>query len=122
MIYCTYPEYLSAGGAVDEAAFSLLCQRASRMIDRLTLGRAETHCARCESCRESLAQACGQIVDLLAAQATLGNLPGVSSVSNDGYTVTFSGSASAQTEAEAQMLLATALGADVHGLLYRGCF
>lgn len=122
MTYCTYLEYQAAGGAVSEAAFGVLCQRASRLIDRITMGRAERHCADCESCRVLLADACAQIVDLLAAQSAVGNLPGASSVSNDGYTVSFSGSVSAQMTAEAHWLVASALGADVHGLLYRGCF
>ena len=55
MIYCTYPEYQAAGGAVSEAAFGVLCKRASRLIDRITMGRAERHCAACESCRASIA-------------------------------------------------------------------
>lgn len=122
MIYCTYPEYQAAGGAVSEAAFGVLCKRASRLIDRITMGRAERHCAACESCRASLADACGQIVDLLAAQSAVGALPGATSVSNDGYTVSFSGSITAQMEGEVYALLASALGADPHGLMYRGCF
>lgn len=122
MIYCTYPEYQSAGGTVSEDAFGVLCQRASRMIDRITMGRAEQHGMDCEDCRAALADACGQIVDLLAAQAALGNVPGAGSVSNDGYTVSFVGSISAKVYTEAQVILADALGADVHGLLYRGCF
>ena len=39
MLYCTYDEYLTAGGTVPEAAFGGLCSRASRMIDAATFGR-----------------------------------------------------------------------------------
>ena len=53
MLYCTYDEYLTAGGTVPEAAFGVLCSRASRMIDAATFGRAESHAAGCEACREA---------------------------------------------------------------------
>ena len=53
MLYCTYDQYAAAGGTVPEAAFGVLCSRASRMIDAATFGRAEPHAARCEACREA---------------------------------------------------------------------
>ena len=124
MLYCTYDEYLAAGGTVPEAAFGVLCSRASRMIDAATFGRAETHAAGCEDCRQMLADACAQIVDLFAAQAAVGAAPGAASASNDGYSVSFSAnsSLSAAVRFEAWHVLENALGADPHGLLYRGCF
>ena len=45
MNYCTYPEYQAAGGTAPEAAFGVLCSRASRLIDSATFGRAAA--ARC---------------------------------------------------------------------------
>ena len=124
MLYCTYDEYLTAGGAVPEAAFGVLCSRASRLIDSATFGRAEAHAAGCEDCRQMLADACAQIVDLFAAQSATGALPGAASVSNDGWSVNFSAnsSLSAAVRREAYSILCSALGADPHGLLYRGCF
>ena len=118
MNYCTYPEYQAAGGTAPEAAFGVLCSRASRLIDSATFGRAEV----CESCRQMLADACAQIVDLFAAQAAVGAAPGAQSVSNDGYAVTFAAntSLSAAVRFEAWHVLEAALGADPHGLLYRG--
>ena len=121
MLYCTYDEYLTAGGTVPEAAFGVLCSRASRMIDAATFGRAESHAAGCETCREALADACAQIVGLLAAASAVGAVPGASSASNDGWSVTFgTGSVSAATRQEAAEIIRTALGSDPHGLLYRG--
>lgn len=121
MLYCTYDQYAAAGGTVPEAAFGVLCSRASRMIDAATFGRAESHAAGCEACREALADACGQIVGLLAAASAAGAVPGAASVSNDGYSVTFgTGSVSAATRQEAAEIIRTALGSDLHGLLYRG--
>lgn len=122
MLYCTYDQYAAAGGIVPEAAFGVLCSRASCMIDAATFGRAEPHAAGCEACREALADACGQIVDLLAAQLAVGAAPGAQSVSNDGYAVTFAAntSLSAAVRFEAWHVLEAALGSDPHGLLYRG--
>ncbi len=123
MLYCTYDQYAAAGGTVPEAAFGVLCSRASRMIDAATFGRAESHAAGCEACREALADACTQIIDLFAAQAAMGAVPGAASVSNDGYSVSFTASAnlSEAVRKEAYSILCTALGADPHDLLYRGC-
>lgn len=122
MLYCTYDQYAAAGGTVPEAAFGVLCSRASRMIDAATFGRAEHHAAGCEGCREALADACAQIVGLLAAASAAGAVPGAASVSNDGYSVTFGSNASvaAATRQEAYEIIRTALGSDPHGLLYRG--
>lgn len=121
MLYCTYDQYAAAGGTVPEAAFGVLCSRASRMIDAATFGRAESHAAGCEACREALADACGQIVGLLAAASAAGAVPGASSASNDGWSVTFgTGSVSAATRQEAAEIIRTALGNDPHDLLYRG--
>ena len=122
MNYCTYPEYQAAGGTVSELAFGVLCSRASRLIDSATFGKAEPHAAGCESCRDDLADACGQIINLLAAASAVGTAPGAASVSNDGYSVTFGSNASitAAIRQEAAALIRTALGADPHGLLYRG--
>lgn len=124
MNYCTYPEYQAAGGTVSELAFGVLCSRASRLIDSATFGRAEAHAAECEDCRQMLADACAQIVDLFAAQAAVGAVPGAASASNDGYSVSFSAnsSLSAAVRFDAWHVLENALGADPHGLLYRGCF
>lgn len=122
MLYCTYDQYTAAGGTVPESAFGVLCSRASRLIDSATFGRAEGHAAGCEACREALADACAQIVDLLVAQLAVGAAPGAQSVSNDGYAVTFAAntSLSAAVRFEAWYLLEAALGSDPHGLLYRG--
>lgn len=123
MLYCTFEQYQAAGGAAAEQAFDVLCPRASRLIDGAAFGRAEGHAAECESCRAALADACCQIIDLLAAQQTVGAVPGASSVSNDGYSVTFGSNASLSTAArqEAAGILRSCLGADPHDLLYRGC-
>ena len=122
MLYCTYDQYAAAGGTVPETAFSVLCSRASRLIEAATFGRAERHAAGCESCRDALADACGQIINLLAVASAVGTAPGAASVSNDGYSVTFGSNASvsAAVRQEAAEIIRTALGHDPHDLLYRG--
>lgn len=122
MLYCTYDQYAAAGGTVPETAFSVLCSRASRMIDAATFGRAESHAAGCERCRDALADACAQIINLLAVASAVGTAPGAASVSNDGYSVTFGSNASvsAAVRQEAAEIIRTALGNDPHDLLYRG--
>ena len=122
MLYCTYDQYVAAGGTVPETAFGVLCSRASRLIEAATFGRAERHAAGCESCRDALADACGQIINLLAVACAVSPAPGAASVSNDGYSVTFGSNASvsAAVRQEAAEIIRTALGNDPHDLLYRG--
>ena len=127
MLYCTYDDYQAAGGTLEQDAFAPLCVRASKLIDRMTFGRAEAHAKVCERCAEDLRLATVQIVTLLgqteAAKTSTGYAPGVSSISNDGYAVTFADGALAErTASEARSILAECLGSDLHGLLYRGCF
>ena len=127
MFYCTYSQYTAAGGTLEEAAFTPLCVRASKLIDRLTFGRAESHAEVCERCRDDLSDAALQIIALLAqvdaAKTSTGYAPGVTSVNNDGFSVTFADGALAErTACTARSVLADALGSDPHGLLYRGCF
>ena len=65
-----------------------------------------------------------RLISARLLQAAVGAAPGAASVSNDGYNVNFSAnsSLSAAVRTEAWHVLETALGADPHGLLYRGCF
>lgn len=127
MLYSTYEQYQTVGGTLEETAFAPLCFRASRLIDRYTFGRAASHAAVCEDCRDALSMACLSIVKMLEQAETVktasGYAPGLSSVSNDGFSVSFSdGALAGRTAAEAQSTLEACLGDDPHGLLYRGCF
>lgn len=127
MLYCTYDDYQAAGGTLEQDAFAPLCVRASKLIDRMTFGRAEAHAMACERCAGDLRLAAVQIVTLLgqmeAVKTSTGYAPGVSSISNDGYAVTFADGALAErTASEARSILAECLSSDPHGLLYRGCY
>lgn len=37
MLYCSYDQYAAAGGSMTEQSFTVLCARASRLIDGLPL-------------------------------------------------------------------------------------
>lgn len=91
------------------------------MIDAATFGRPRAT-PPVRGLREALADACTQIVGLLAAASAAGAVPGAASVSNDGYSVTFGSNASVTAAArlEAYEIIRTALGSDPHDLLYRG--
>ena len=126
MIYCTYDEYQAAGGSLEASAFDVYAARASRLIDGITFGRAEAHVEECDRCKAALSDACVQVIQLLAAAQNAvtasGYTPGVASVSNDGYAVTFSstGGMTASVQGEARDIIRSCLGNDPHGLLYRG--
>lgn len=122
MIYCTYDEYQAAGGNLEASAFDVYAARASRLIDGITFGRAETHVEECDRCKAALSDACVQVIQLLAAVTANGYTPGVASVSNDGYAVTFSSTSgmTAGVQGEARDIIRSCLGNDPHGLLYRG--
>ena len=95
--------------------------RASRLIDRLTLGRAAAHA---EALQEELDDACIQIAELLylQSQAQVNSRGGLlSGANNDGYSESYAtGTAATGHAAQARAVLAAALGADEYGLLYRG--
>ena len=89
--------------------------RASRLIDRLTMGRAAVYA---EALQEELDDACIQIAELLYLQSRGGLLSGAN---NDGYSESYAtGTATTGHAAQARAVLAAALGADAYGLLYRG--
>ncbi len=122
MIYCTYDEYQAAGGSLEASAFDVYAARASRLIDGITFGRAEAHVEECDRCKAALSDACVQVIQILTAVAANDYAPGVASVSNDGYAVTFSSTSgmTASVQGEARDIIRSCLGNDPHGLLYRG--
>ena len=121
-MYCTYEQYQAHGGALDQTQFDLFCPRASREIDRLTLGRAANYQ---DKLQEELADACTQITDLLHAwEDALSSSGGgvIASAANDGISVTYGAvqESNRQRAVQVYSALQSALGADPYGLLYRG--
>ena len=100
--------------------WGLWTQRASRLMDRLTLGRAAQHA---EELAEPLGDACLQIAQLLSLRSTAqvnsrGGL--LSGANNDGYSESYAAGNAVPVEREARAILAACLGEDRYGLLYRG--
>lgn len=83
-------------GSVPEAVYQQKAILAAMEIDRLTMGKAITAPATMTE-RLSLCEC--HMVDVMAASDALGLAPGVTSMSNDGLSVSMGGSAaSAQAE------------------------
>lgn len=121
-MYCTYEQYQAHGGALTEPQFDLLCPRASREIDRLTLGRAAKYQ---DKLTDELADACTQIIDLLPAWEDALSSSGVgaiASATNDGISITYGAvqESNRQRAMQVYSALQSALGSDPYGLLYRG--
>ena len=121
-MYCTYEQYQARGGTLPETQFDIWFPRASREIDRLTLGRAAKYQ---DKLTDELADACTQIIDLLHAwEDALSSSGGgaVAAATNDGISVTYGAMQESNRQRAMQVYsaLQSALGSDPYGLLYRG--
>ena len=121
MLYCDYTTYVTLGGEMTAAQYSVWGPRASRKIDELTYGRAESFATTLSS---ELADACAQISDLMKnAQSAQGlALQGIVSASNDGYSESYAGYDKVRqgTGRAVYLALRDTLGNDPYGLLYLG--
>ncbi len=121
MVYCDYTTYQAAGGTMSEDQFRIWAKRASRLIDRLTYGRASRHA---EVLSSELADACAQISDILLEQgdAEKAAVRGVSSASNDGYSESYfeTGTVAKSSSRTCRRILEDTLGSDPYNLLYAG--
>ncbi len=123
MAYCTYEKYTALGGSLSEDAFDIWAERASRLIDRLTLGRAAQNA---KNVKDELADACARIVDMLAAQDRVqanSAYGALSSASTDGYSESYAagaGQGPSAASSAACAILGDSLGDDRYGLLWQG--
>lgn len=121
MVYCDYVSYTEAGGTMSCEQFAIWSKRASRLIDRLTYGRASRYA---EALSSELADACAQIADILLEQsgAEKAAVRGVSSASNDGYSESYfdTGTVAKSASRACRRILEDALGNDPYNLLYAG--
>ena len=126
-MYLTYEEYTAApfNGTLDEAAFTLLEYQAGKIIDLATHMRAADE----EPVRDAVKYAAYELISLLAAQAEADKAAagGISSMSNDGVSITYgssgasaASSASAMRTAVLKKYLATEADANGTPLLYAG--
>jgi len=127
-MYLTYAEYTAApfNGTLDEAAFTLLEYQAGKIIDLATHERAADE----DPVRVAVKYAAYELISLLAAQAEADKAAagGISSMSNDGVSITYgsssgasaASSASAMRSAVLKKYLATEVDANGTPLLYAG--
>lgn len=126
MLYLTYEDYHNTfGGLLTEQQYAVFGARASAVIDRLTLGRAEPALEAHPDLIGPLETACFQIADALygkhmAFQRAVKGIAGASTT--DGYSEQYTDAQTARRAAENGCfdILRDALGADVYGLLYQG--
>ena len=126
MLYLTYEDYHNTfGGLLTEQQYAVFGARASAVIDRLTMGRAEPALEAHPDLIGPLEAACFQIADTLhskyqALQRAARGIAGAATT--DGYSEQYLDTQSATRAAENACadILRDALGADLYGLLYRG--
>ncbi|MBE5807641.1 MAG: hypothetical protein E7317_04800 [Clostridiales bacterium] len=126
MEHLSYEAYVSLGGSVPEARFSMLERRANRIVDAMTHGRLADE----SPLRDAVACCIAQLVDAQAADEALSGGTGreVMSMSNDGVSMTFvAGTEAARARSSASARNAAIvrdwLGAESTGgvmLLYAG--
>ena len=123
MVYCDFQKYLLLNrfcGSLKETDLLTWAPRASRVIDRLTYGRAKLYTVELA---DELADACARICEIMAtAASTSSRSAGLTSASSDGYSESYADplQASQATERACYAALADALGEDRYGLLYAG--
>lgn len=126
MLYLTYEDYHNTfGGLLTEQQYAVFGARASAIIDRLTMGRAEPALEAHPDLIGPLEAACFQIADTLhskyqALQRAARGMAGAATT--DGYSEQYTDAQTASRAAEnaCYSILQDALGADVYGLLYQG--
>lgn len=120
-MYCTYDQYRTFGGSMMPHEYAVWGPRASRVIDRLTFGRAERHK---DDVPDELADACTQIADLLKQEADyIGSKDSrLASANTDGYSESYISAedVGTNTRRAVSAALADALGNDPYNLLYQG--
>ncbi|OUN38650.1 hypothetical protein B5G28_08640 [Faecalibacterium sp. An77] len=126
MLYLSYEDYRGKyGGLLLEQQYAVFGARASAVIDRLTLGRAEPALEAHPDLIGPLETACFQIADTLYSRhmAFQRAVRGIgAAAATDGYSEQYLDAQAARRAAEVgcRDLLRDALGADVYGLLYQG--
>lgn len=126
MLYLTYEDYRGKyGGLLLEQQYAVFGARASAVIDRLTMGRAEPALEAHPDLIGPLETACFQIADTLYSRhmAFQRAVRGIgAAAATDGYSEQYLDAQAARRAAEVgcRDLLRDALGADVYGLLYQG--
>ena len=126
MLYLSYEDYHNTfGGLLTAQQYAVFGARASAVIDRLTMGRAEPALEAHPDLKGPLERACMAIADTLYSRhmAFQRAVRGIgAAAATDGYSEQYLDAQAARRAAEigCRDLLRDALGADVYGLLYQG--
>lgn len=121
--YCSFDTYTNGPflHLLKEEEYGTWAVKASRLIDRLTNGRASRHK---DALASELAYACGQIAEVLQSSQAgkIAAVKGVTAFSNDGYSESYASSRDFQEAINRTCygILEEALGSDPYGLLYLG--
>lgn len=83
-MYLTYEEYQAFGGKVSETDFSRFAYRAERELDKSTFGRLTV-----KEPDENTKRCMFELVEYIADNNNNGGTAAISSVSNDGYSITY---------------------------------
>ena len=123
-MYLTFDEYTSYGGTVDELTFDRINFRVEKLIDNLTFRRVKDE----SPVRECVKRLAFELFDLEQLRTASNVSPAVSSMSNDGVSVSYADgeTASGTFNAHAKALAVTYLADEVDDngvcLLYAGRF
>lgn len=92
-MYLTYDTYEEMGGSIDEASFNRLEHRARALIDLKTFGRLASE----DPVRDAVKYACFDLIQAMNGDESIAGGAGlaVSSMSNDGISITYAGAVSA---------------------------
>lgn len=123
-MYLSYGDYQSMGGMLEEAAFNRMEAKAERLIDRATHARLQSS----YSVPNSVAYCTYSLISAIQADESLGGAAAgreVSSMSNDGVSVSFSATGGVRASARYMAIIHDWLDGEitedgVH-LLYAGC-
>lgn len=93
-MYLSYDDYEEWGGTIDEASFERYEHKARALIDLKTRGRVQGE----DPVRNAVKYACFDLIRAMAGDESTAGGAGlaVSSMSNDGISVTFAGTGSAE--------------------------
>ena len=94
-MYISYDEFISYGGKIESAEFDRFNFRASCEIDNHTHGRLKP--VRKSDIPDKVKRCAYELILYLSKNAPNGNISAISSVSNDGYSISYSETKSAKS-------------------------
>lgn len=84
-MYLSYDDYISYGGKLDNANFNRFCFRADKEIDNVTQNR----CKSLDKIPDEVKRCEFELIAYFSKNTNNGSISAVSSVGNDGYSISF---------------------------------